>query len=457
MYKILIADDETSIISGLELFFQKYHEFELFTALDEKSAISILEDVELDLVLTDLMIPELENGLSIIKTAKSKFNNPAILAMTGLEIIDNVVRAMKAGADDLIIKGFDKNELLIRIRGQIKKNEIVTNLTVQNAALKTSLQNQFCDYKMIGSSKHILDIKSLILKIAQDATSTCIITGPSGCGKELVARSIHEQSNRKDQPFITVNCAAIPDALIESELFGHEKGSFTGAVNTRVGKFEQAGKGIIFLDEIGDLPVNLQMRLLRVLENRCFNRVGGNNEFDANAMVLAATNKNLRNLVETGKFREDLYYRLDVVNIDVKPLKDHEEDIPILAKFFLKKLNIERNNKIKFTDKALKKLSAYNFPGNVRELRNIIENAFVFANESCIYTEDLHFKESPNQHGRLFESMFELSHQEAVRQFERKYFADMMFRFNGKITDASKQADISSEWFGKKLKQLNLK
>ena len=198
-------------------------------------------------------------------------------------------------------------------------------------------------------------------------------------------------------------------------------------------------------------------KLLRVLENKCFNRVGGNKELDVNAMVLAATNKNLKNLVETGKFREDLYYRLDVFNIDVKPLKDHKEDIPILAKFFLKKLNAERNKRIKFTNKALKKLSDYSFPGNVRELRNIIENAFVLANESRIYTEDLHFKDSPTQHGRLFESMFELSHQKAVRQFERKYFENMMFRFNGNITDASKKADISSEWFGKKLKQLNLK
>ncbi len=457
MYKLLIADDEPSIISGLELFFHKHDEFKIYTANNSESALSVLEKEEIDIVLTDLMIPAIENGESIIKAAKSMFYAPAVLVMTGFEIIDNVIRAMKAGADDLIIKGFENKELIIRIENLIKNKELIKNLAVQNTVLRGSLQNEFSDYELIGKSKHIKDIKVLISKVAKDAASTCLITGPSGCGKELVARSIHEQSNRRDQPFIPVNCAAIPETLIESELFGHEKGAFTNAIHTRIGKFELAGKGIIFLDEVGAVPLNLQMRLLRVLEEKKFSRVGDNKELNVEAMILAATNENLKNLLEAGKFRKDLYYRLNVINIDINPLEEHSEDIPHLAVFVLDKLNKDRNKKVEFTDKALKKLSSYNFPGNVRELRNIIENAFVLANGSNIDAEDLQFQTNMDRDEHLIESIFNMPHLEAVRKFEKKYFEDLMSRFDGKISEASKFADISSEWFGKKLKQLDLK
>jgi len=457
MYNLLIADDESSIISGLDLFFSKQKEFKVFTANEAESALSILEKEEIDIVLTDLMIPEIENGESIIQKAKSMYYSPIVLAMTAFEIIENVIWAMKAGADDLIIKGFKNDELLIRIDNLIKKKEVISNLTVQNTALKNSLKNEFNNYELIGESKHIRDLQRIISKVAQDASSTCLITGPSGCGKELVARSIHEQSSRCDQPLIPINCAAMPDTLIESELFGHEKGAFTNAIRTRIGKFESAGNGIIFLDEIGDLPLNLQMRLLRVLEERSFTRVGANKELQTDAMIIAATNKDLNELLAAGKFRDDLYYRLNVINIKIQPLAEHTEDIPHLAEFFLSKLNNDRSQRKKFTDNALNKLSSYNFPGNVRELRNIIENAFVLSSDSLIHIGDLQIQLMMSGQSTPLDAVFELPHHEALKRFERKYFKDLMVRFHGKIADAAKYADLSNEWFGKKLKQLNLK
>jgi DNA-binding NtrC family response regulator len=457
MYRILVVDDEPSIIRGLKLIFLKFNDFEILEAPDRKTALSILRDTDVDLVLTDLLLPDLMDGISIIETAKSCYYDPLVMVMTGFEIIENVVSAMQAGADDLILKGFTKDELLIRIKNLIKKKKVIFNLSVQNTVLKSAVQKSFGDYEIIGRSNHTKEIISVINKVAEDASSTCLITGLTGSGKELVARVIHEQSWRRNEPFVPVNCAAIPETLIESELFGHEKGAFTGAIIRRIGKFEQAGTGILFLDEIGDLPLNQQMRLLRVLEEKTFTRVGGNKEIDFQAMVLSATNKNLSKCVEEGLFREDLYYRINIITISIKPLYKRRKDIQPLAKFFLKKLNKERNKKVNFTDMALKKLLHYDYPGNVRQLRNIVESAFVFTDGNSIGPENILIPSESKDRDNEFEFLFELSHKEAIRKFEYKYFKNLIIKNNDVLMDAAKQAKLSNEWLGKKIKQLGLK
>jgi DNA-binding NtrC family response regulator len=457
MNRILLSDDEPSIIRGLDLVFMKQDQYELKTASDSETAISILRNEKIDFVLTDLLIPEITNGISIIREAKLCGNDPVVLVMTGVEVAENIVQAMQAGADDLIIKGFNSNELLFRIENLLRKKEQIKNLTIQNTILKNSIQSAFGDYKIVGNSSDIKNILSVIKKVAQDASSTCLISGPSGSGKELIARIIHEQSRRNKAPFIPVNCAAIPENLIESELFGHEKGSFTGAISSRIGKFEQAGEGVIFLDEIGDLPPNLQMRLLRVLEEKTFTRVGSNTDLEMKAMVMAATNQDLRDKIKNGSFREDLFYRLNVINIDIPPLSKRKEDIKLLTKYYLQKLNEERNKKIKITESALDKMEKYSFPGNVRELRNIIENAFVLTETEYIYPDNLLFNLNKNKSEEGICNLFRLPYRDATYQFECLYFEHLLTKHRNKIAEAAKDACLSNEWFGKKLKHLGLK
>ncbi len=457
MYNILISDDEPSIIKGLKLAFARQEEYQLQTASDRESAIALLETEDFDIVLTDLLMPDITDGTAVVRKAKSLENSPVVLVMTGFEIATNIVQAMNAGADDLIIKGFKNDELLFRMKNLLKHKRELDDLAVQNALLKDRIQNEFGDYKIIGESDQVNEIIAVIRKVAEDAISTCLITGPSGSGKELVARSIHAQSRRKNAPFVPVNCAAIPETLIESELFGHEKGAFTGAVSARMGRFEQAGEGVIFLDEIGDLPPALQIRLLRVLEEKTFTRVGGNKEIPMNAMVLSATNRDLSRLMKEDLFREDLFYRLNVIRITIPPLSERPEDIKPLTQFFLDKLNRERKNDIRITPSALEKLQAYTFPGNVRELRNIIENAFVFADKKRIKPQNLMCKAPGNTTEDAALRLFLMGYNDAMNTFEIMYFENILRKTNGKFLKAAKEAQLSREWFGKKMKQLGLK
>jgi len=457
MYRLLISDDELSIIRGLKLVFSRLGQYELLTASDSETAISILKNNEIDFVLTDLLIPDMSNGLAIVQAAKSGGYDPVVMVMTGFEVAENIVKAMNAGADDLIIKGFNSEELIFRIDNLLRKKKQIYDLTIQNIILKNSIQKEFGDYKIIGTSPQIKKIIEIITKVADDASSTCLISGPSGSGKELVARVIHEQSRRESAPFIPVNCAAIPENLIESELFGHEKGSFTGATASRIGKFEQAGEGILFLDEVGDLPLSLQMHLLRVLEEKNFTRVGSNTEITMKAMVLAATNKDLFKMIADGSFREDLFYRLNVINIDIPPLVERKEDIRLLAKFYIKKLNQDRNKNIRITESALKKIEKYKFPGNVRELRNIVDNAFVLSESEYIYPENLIFNSNFDRTEGNISTLFQMSYRDATRNFEYQYFEHLLIQHRYKIVEAAKIAGLSNEWFGKKLKHLGLK
>jgi DNA-binding NtrC family response regulator len=465
MNSILIVDDELSMLRGIEYHLQESTNYKIYTAIDREGAIKILESNEIDLVVTDLMLPDIRDGLNIMETAKKQWYQPTVLAMTAFESVENAVNAMKAGADDFVSKGFGLDELSLRIENLLKKKKQVDQLSIENRILRETIQQQFSDYKIIGQSPNMQDLMKKVQKVAADARATCLIEGESGTGKDLVARTIHTMSVRRNAPFVPINCAAIPENLIESELFGHEKGSFTGAYHTKQGKFEDARGGIIFLDEIAELPSTLQVKLLRVLEEKSFYRIGGSQPIEVDLMVISATNKNLQELVSEGHFREDLYFRLNVVNIVVPPLRERRQDIPEISQFFLAKFNRERNKYLKFSKKTLHLLESYDFPGNVRELRNIIEDAFVFTDGYYIQPDKLSFRKSlvaadmggNNSPLEMLKNIDKLSRKEAQIQFEKEYYGRLLQASFWNIHEAAKVAGHSREWLSKKLKMLGLK
>jgi two-component system response regulator AtoC len=346
------------------------------------------------------------------------------------------------------------------------KRRYFEKIAFENKILKESLKQQYNDFKIVGQSESTQNLTKKIRKIAEDGNSTCLIYGETGTGKDLVARTVHLLSKRNHSPFVPINCAAIPDNLIESELFGHEKGSFTGAINTQQGKFEQARDGIIFLDEISELSKKMQVRLLRVLEDRSFYRIGGKKLINVDVMVLAATNVDLFDLVKKNKFREDLYYRLNVINIFTPPLREHKEDITELANFFIEKLNKERNKNIKISKQALNILKDYSFRGNVRELRNIIEDAFVFCNGKTVEPGNLSLIQGKftsesacdeNNTSGVSSEILNLPYYSSLQEFEKSYFTRLLNQNLWNYTKAAEHAQISREWLSKKIKNIGLK
>lgn len=461
MFRILIVDDDQTMLKAIEFNLEDHPDYELKTASDCNTAKRILEHGEFDLVVSDLMIPEVEDGEEIVRQAKSMWYRPFVLTMTAFESWENAVKVMKAGADDFISKGFGLDELTLRIENLLKKKHRINHLEFENRILKETIQQQYSDYKIIGQAPVILKLIRKINKIAADAQSTCLIIGETGTGKDLVARNIHALSPRRDAPFVPINCAAIPENLIESELFGHERGSFTGAVTAKKGKFEIANGGVIFLDEIGELPLTLQVRLLRILEERSFYRIGGKVPINVDIMILAATNKNLNSLVKEGDFRQDLFYRLNVITIEVPPLRKRRHDIPLLTQFFLDKFMRERNKNIRLSEDALKMLIQYNFPGNVRELRNIIEDAFVLCEDNMITSENLSIRSSSSQKKSkedfgISMDILKQGYEGAISHFERVYFTKILEQNDWNTRSAATEAGISREWLSKKIRRLNI-
>ncbi|MBN2669893.1 MAG: sigma-54-dependent Fis family transcriptional regulator [Bacteroidales bacterium] len=368
MAKILIVDDERSIRNALKDILE-YEQYEINLAEDAESALKLIEQNEYDLILSDIKMPKMD-GLELMDEVKKQNPTQTFILITGHGDVDTAVSAIKQGAYDFIQKPLDLNRLLVTVKNALDK----TNLIAETKILKTKVSKK---YEMIGESASIKQVKEMIDKVAP-TDARVLITGSNGTGKEVAARWIHEKSERAMGPFIEVNCAAIPSELIESELFGHEKGAFTSAHKQRKGKFEQAEGGTIFLDEIGDMSLPAQAKVLRALQENKISRVGSDKDINVNVRILAATNKDLKYEIENHRFREDLYHRLSVILIQIPALDERKEDIPLLAEYFLKVICQDSGIPVKKIDKdALNALQKRNWTGNIREFRNVIERMVI--------------------------------------------------------------------------------
>jgi len=374
MASILIIDDDRPIRTSLTEVLE-YEKFKVDSAEDGESGLKMLKAGSYDLLLCDIKMPKMD-GMEVLQKIQEESIEVPIVMISGHGDIETAVAAVKGGAFDFISKPLDLNRLLVTVRNALDKKELVTETKQLRKKVYKSKLND-----IIGESKAILAVKEMIEKVSP-TDARVMITGENGTGKELVALNLHQNSERKKSPFIEVNCAAIPSELIESELFGHEKGAFTSAIKQKKGKFEQAEGGTLFLDEIGDMSASAQAKVLRALQENRISRVGGEKDIKVNVRVLAATNKDLKKEIAEGNFREDLYHRLSVILIEVPALRDRKEDIPLLAEFFLDKLSQEQGHQKKsISDKGIKALQALEWTGNIRELRNVIERLIILGEE----------------------------------------------------------------------------
>jgi len=372
MIKILVIDDERSIRNTLKEILE-YEKFEVDVAEDGFDGLKKIEETNYDVVLCDIKMPKMD-GVEVLEKILARAPDTTVVMISGHGTIDTAVEAIKKGAFDFISKPLDLNRLLITIRNATDKSKLVAETKV----LKKKVSKK---YEMIGDSKEIAAIKEMIARVAP-TDARVFITGKNGTGKELVARALHELSNRAKGPFIEVNCAAIPSELIESELFGHEKGSFTSAIKQKKGNFELATGGTLFLDEIGDMSLAAQAKVLRALQESKITRVGGEKELSVDVRVIAATNKNILQEIEKGAFREDLYHRLSVILIHVPSLNERADDIPLLAEHFLSEVLAEQGMPPKaFSNEALDELKRINWTGNIRELRNVVERLAILCDK----------------------------------------------------------------------------
>jgi len=383
MANILIVDDELSIRKALEKYLKSIGH-RTYSAKDGHEALKVLEKHPIDLALVDLVMPKLD-GISLIRKMKTIDPNIISIVLTGFGTITSAVEAMKAGAYHYLTKPFELDDISTLIETALEHKQLQSD----NRLLKQNLHEKYRFDKIVGKSREMHDVFELVEKVAR-TDSTVLILGESGTGKELIAKAVHYNSHRKEKPLVTVNCAAIPEELLESELFGHMKGSFTGAVANREGRFTAAHGGTIFLDEIGDMSPKLQVKVLRVLQERKFEPVGSTQTQEVDVRIIAATNQDLEAAVKNGRFREDLFYRLNVIPISIPPLRNRPSDIPLLINHFIQKYNQENNKKTSgVTEKANEFLISYPWPGNVRELENLIERTIILKSKGSIDADDL--------------------------------------------------------------------
>ncbi|MEY2525628.1 MAG: hypothetical protein QOE73_399 [Verrucomicrobiota bacterium] len=450
---VLIVDDEKHTRDGLRRLLE--NDYDVYVAADTAGAFDVLERENVDLLLTDLRLGG-EDGMTLIERALKMPHPPICIMMTAYGSVDTAVEAMKRGAYDFVTKplNLDKVEILIARALQSRK------LEQENRSLREQVDERYGLESIVGAAPALREVLDTIRQVAPSSASV-LIEGESGTGKELAAHAIHNLSRRNKAKFVAVHCAALSPQLLESELFGHEKGAFTGASERRIGRFEQANGGTMFLDEVGEIEPSTQVKLLRVMgEEHAFERVGGNQTLRADVRVIAATNKNLEKLVQEGKFRDDLFFRLNVVRITMPPLRERKEDIPLLAQGFLRHFSTANDKPLlELTADAMNALLAYNWPGNVRELRTAIEHGVVMATGAKITLRDLpgavrQAAGQPLPHG-LTHALAETSSPLDLRETEKKLIVQALTATSGNVTAAAKKLGISRRTLHRKINEMN--
>ncbi|MCS6899051.1 MAG: sigma-54 dependent transcriptional regulator [Polyangiaceae bacterium] len=464
--QVLVADDEANLRRVLSAILTR-DGYEVHAVEDGKEALEFLQNHHLDLVITDLRMPNLD-GMALLREVQAMDLQLPVIVLTAHGTVDNAVEALKLGAIDYLTKPFDQTEIRNVVRKALRTRDLSqADAPIEPSALTRSSPG--ARYGIIGRSPKILEVYSILDRVA-DSPTTVLITGESGTGKELVARALHENSSRKDKPFIKVNCAAIPKDLMESELFGHERGAFTHAISSKPGRFELADKGTLFLDEVGELTLEMQSKLLRVLQESEFERVGGIKTIRVNVRLVAATNRDLKKEIAQGTFREDLFYRLNVVPIPLPALRERSTDIPLLVDFFLTKFNQRLKKQVTgLSPGALARLVSYSWPGNIRELENVLERAVLFADGSIIQEDNLSQEVRASREVKPASPAIEVGHVDgssdglkekvkaAASRIERELIIRALDQTSGNVTHAARLLKISRKGLQLKMKELGLR
>ncbi len=441
--RILAVDDEESIREFLEIMLKK-EGYEVTTAADGAIAVDIMKKRSFDMVISDLQMPNM-TGMQLLKHVKDSYPDLVFMIITAFGTTESAVEAMKIGAYDYITKPFKIDEVRLNIANALKSK----TLEVENRVLKKEMQKEFNFQNLVGNSEKMHQIYELVKRVSESPTNV-LITGESGTGKEMVAKAIHMNGPLKNKPFVTINCGAIPENLMESEMFGHKKGSFTGAIVDKIGLFEVADEGTLFLDEVGELPLSIQVKLLRAIQEKVIRRVGAIDDQKIDVRIMAATNRDLEDMVSKGTFREDLFYRLNVIQIRMPSLRERTDDIPLLAKHFLQKYSNKMARAIMgISEEAMQVLKKYDYPGNVRELENIIERTVALEAGATILPESLPpFVNTPS--GRKLASSYEIEInddgidlEKIVGQIEKELLIKAIHRTNGVKKKAAKLLGIT--------------
>ncbi len=449
---ILLIDDEVSQLEALRHFLER-RDHTVFTATDGETGVEVVRNQPVDLVFTDLRMPGWD-GHTVLRKIKALNPLVEVVVITAYGNIEDAVEIMKDGAYDYLTKPVDLDELETMLGRVSEKRQLVE----ENRTLRRQLQERFRFDTIISQSGEMEEVLNTAARVA-NSRATVLVRGESGTGKELIARAIHFASDRKDSPFVTVNVAALPETLLESELFGHEKGAFTGAGQRRIGRFEEAHGGILFIDEIGEIPLAMQAKLLRAIQFGEIQRLGSNRTQEVDVRIVAATHRDLEGMLEEGTFRQDLYYRLNVVTIWIPALRRRKTDIPVLIDHFIEKHNSQNGRTVKgINSDALDQLMKYQFPGNVRELENMIERAVVLNRGDIITPEDLPVRlDLPGQNGLLDPADLEHGYTEKMKSFEKSLIREALRQSEGNQSAAARQLGISERHIRSRLERLEMK
>jgi DNA-binding NtrC family response regulator len=448
---VLAVDDEPGVLESYKVILEDT--CEVRTVMDGAAALKVLAHEDIRLVILDLRLPDME-GLEVLLRIKEMDEYLGVIVVTAVGDVKTAVRAMQAGASEYLVKPFDIETLQAVVERTLERQALMKEVLY----LRSEVEGYHPFVDIVGRDEKMLEIFELIERVS-DSDATVLVTGESGTGKELIARALHQRSHRALRPFVAINCTAIPENLIESELFGHERGAFTGAVQRRIGKFELAHSGTLFLDEIGSMRLDMQTKLLRALQEREIERVGGERTIKVDVRVVAATNADLRELVKAKAFRDDLYYRLNVIPVYVPPLRARKGDIALLVQYFLEKYNRRFNRRVRgFSLAAIEAMQAYDWPGNVRELENIVERLVVISKHESIQLRELPLDFQPS-HSPLIEQIEEDGYdlRKAVQQFEREYIRRVLEKTHWNQTVAARMLGIHRNTLLGKIEQLDLR